>query len=71
MGDRIVLVNIGSPRDYAYFTDLELNVGDWVLCPMGKDNQIHKAKVSNVNPTPEEARFASKKILEKVTQEVI
>ena len=69
--DKIVLVNIGSPKDYAYYTDLELNVGDWVLCPMGKDNKIHKAKVTNVNPTPEEGRFANKSIQEKITQEVI
>jgi hypothetical protein len=70
MEDKVVLVNIGSPRDYAYFTDLELNVGDWVSCPMGKDNKVHKARVSNINPTPEESRFASKRIIEKITQEV-
>jgi len=67
MGDKVVLVNIGnSPRDYAYLTDLDLQVGDVVSCPMGKDNQIKTATVRWTNPTPEEAQWATKKIIGRV-----
>ena len=67
MGDKAVLVNIGSStRDYAYLTNLDLSVGDSVTVPLGKENRSMTATVSNVNPTPSEAQWATKKIIGRV-----
>ena len=60
--DKVVLVRIGeNSRDYAYLTDLDLLSGDEVTVPLGKDNRPMKATVSNVNPTPDEAQWATKR----------
>ena len=60
----------GTGKQYAYFNDEPLAIGDVVVVPLGKDNREQTAYVTNVNPTGEEAKWASKSIIRKATQEV-
>lgn len=64
----IVLVTIGntSKRQYAYNTDLDLQIGEEVTVPLGKENRPMTAVVSSLTPTADEAAWASKKIIGRV-----
>lgn len=55
----------GTGKQYAYYNDEPLNIGDAVVVPLGKDNREQVAYVTNVNPTGEEAKWASKKIIRR------
>lgn len=54
---------MSSKRQYAYNTDLDLQVGEEVLVPVGQANKPMTATISSITPTIEEAKWANKNIL--------